>query len=213
MTVEAYPLHWPPEVPRTPESDRRRANFSARKDTGAGYRMQRRLTCAEAMGRLLFELERLGAINEVVSSNVALRLDGLPRSGQQAPDDPGVAVYWLQANSNGDHEQRCIPCDRWNRAEDNIAAVAAAIGAMRGLDRWVNDHTVQAAFSGFKALPEAIEEDWRAVLQVPEISDLAVVERAYRKLASRNHPDRPGGSHDQMARINKAWRQAQEALR
>ena len=50
----------------------------------------------EAVRRVRDELRRLGASDDdcVISSDLKLRLDGLPRSDQGQPRDPGVAVYW-----------------------------------------------------------------------------------------------------------------------
>ena len=44
-----------------------------------------------------------------------------------------------------------LACDRWLRVEDNIAAVAAHIGALRGIDRW-GVGSVRQAFAGYKRL-------------------------------------------------------------
>lgn len=53
---------------------------------------------------------------------------------------------------------------------------------------------------------------WRAVLGLPRSEcDVAVIKRAYRKLASTAHPDR-GGSNEQMSRLNKAMQQARDEL-
>ncbi len=206
-SIQAYPLHWPPGVPRTPEGQRQRARFSAARQTAHGYRSQQSLSLSEASDRLRTELDRLGAVNEVVSTNLTLRLDGWPRAGQRTPEDPGVAVYWLQATLNGYHEQRCIPCDRWDRIPDNIAAVAAAIGALRGLDRWVNDHAVNAAFSGFAALPHAPDpvDHWREVLELTGLNVVTVddVNSAFNRLSRIHHPDR-GGTDEAMQRLLKA---------
>ena len=79
----AYPLQWPPARPR--KTARRTARFS----NGGGS-----LTVAVALARRKNELDRLGARYPVISSNVKLRRDGLPRSGQPEPRDPGVARYF-----------------------------------------------------------------------------------------------------------------------
>ncbi len=203
MTVEAYPLHWPPGVPRTEPSKRQRARFSSKRADG---RWNTPVSMSDARRRLEAELRPLNAAHVVVSTNVALRRDGWPYANQNTPDDTGAAVYYSIGK-----EQLCHACDRWDRPEDNIAAIAAIIGALRGIDRWGNGHAVKAAFDGFKALSETINEDWRSVLQVPDCASLVVAKKAYRLLASRNHPDK-GGSEHQMARINQAWADAQEAL-
>lgn len=207
--VQAYPLHWPPGIARTPISKMQRARFS-RRLTDHAYKNKEQLTLAQAKKRLHDELRRLGARDVVISTNVVLRLDGEPRSGQREPDDPGVAVYWTQGK-----ERRCIPCDRWDRVPDNMAAVAAAIGALRGLDRWVNESVVSAAFTGFNALPspQAFAEDWRAVfgLDPDEAVTAADIQELYRRAAMTAHPDR-GGSEGAMARVNRARERALQEI-
>jgi hypothetical protein len=106
-------------------------------------------TVAQGVKRLDDELSRLDARNVVISTNLRVRLDSLPASGQREPDDPGVAVYFTL-----DGKRRCLPCDRWDRVADNMIAIAKFIDAMRGQLRWgVGD--VGAIFEGFKALPPA----------------------------------------------------------
>jgi len=169
---------------------------------------------ADATARLMAELDRLGARHPVLSTNLALRNDGLPRSGQRMPDDPGVAVYF---HLEGD--PHCLPCDRWDRVADNIAAIAKHIEATRGQLRWgVGD--VRTAFAGFRALPGRGETTvgtgappWWQVLKVPADATLDVARAAYRALAAKYHPDKPGGDAGAMAAINRAWEQAQEKRR
>lgn len=213
IPTEAYPLTWPARWPRT--KDRQRARFS-RKEIQTGRRLDgttwsyprnREMTIASALDRLRDELRRFGAESVIVSSNVETRLDGEPRSGRRAPDDPGVAVYFRLKS-----EPYCLPCDRWDRVADNIAAVAAHVGAMRGMERWgvgkTSDH-----FAGFKALPPAGGGSpdsnpvprWDHVLGVAHHSPTEVVQAAYRALASKHHPDKPGGDAGAMAAINRAF--------
>ena len=85
----------------------------------------------DATSRLIHECRLLGAANVIVSTNVAVRRDGLPYARQRTPEDPGAAVYFkLESVPEG----LVLACDRWLRVEDNVAAVAAHIGALRGID-------------------------------------------------------------------------------
>ena len=100
----------------------------------------------------------------------------------------------------------CMPCDKWNRVADNIAAVAAHLKAMRGQERW-GVGTIEQAFEGYLALPEhtgQAQRDWWVVLGVAPDAPKDVVSAAYRKAARMAHPDN-GGSHDRMAEINAAY--------
>src|SRR5690606_9584801 len=130
-TMEAYPLQWPDGWPRTDRPAR------ARFDT----------SFARARAELLNELRLLGATGVVISSNIELRRDGLPYANAKQPDDRGMAVYFTLRG-----EQQCIPCDVWDRTEDNLQAIRLTVAALRGLDRWGAKEMVNAAFRGFKAL-------------------------------------------------------------
>ncbi|WP_238602705.1 J domain-containing protein [Fimbriiglobus ruber] len=60
---------------------------------------------------------------------------------------------------------------------------------------------VQQAFTGFVALPSNSPWD---VLGLKAGANRSEVEVAYREKAKSCHPDRPSGSHEQMARLNAA---------
>ena len=83
-----------------------------------------------AVERVLEELRRLDGAGEddvVISTNLRTRLDGLPRSDQPKPEDPGAAVYWQPPIG----EMRCMAVDRYTEVEDNLAAIAATRNAGR----------------------------------------------------------------------------------
>ncbi len=183
----AYPLAWPDGWPKH-----------------KGYREKwpsggKPMTLAAALKECQAELARLGARNVVLSSNVTL--------GIESPADPGVVAYCTY-----DGMQVAIPCDRWNTVAGNLRAIAKTIEAMRGMERWGAKHMIRAMFTGFVALPAP--EDWRAVLGFAPHArpDLAAAESAYRIRARDAHPDVPGGSHDAMARLNRAIEQARKEL-
>lgn len=211
----AYPLYWPMAWKRTPSGRRERARFGRQSGEwinptgvpGEGYRNQRRksLSLPQARDRLTAELDRLGARAPVLSTNLELRLDGLPRGGQRAPDDPGVAVYF---NLKG--RPIVLACDRWDRVEDNVAAMAAHVGAMRGMDRW-GVGNVEQAFAGYAALPApdpTVLRPWWEVLGYSTPIPLSAAEAAYRSLAKISHPDYLAGSHAKMAELNRAIAEA-----
>lgn len=191
-----FPLSWPTGWKRTAPGARQRARFKTNRSDPTTYRGFGRLTVAEAMGRLTIELDRLGAAAVLLSSNVNIRLDGLPRSGQAEPQDPGVAVYFGLRG-----KPRCLACDRWTRAADNIASIAAHVAAIRAVDRY-GVGTLDQAFAGYSQLPPAATE-WWIVLGVRADSGREAILDAHRSLAFKHHPDR-GGSAELMARINGA---------
>ena len=163
--------------------------------SGRSYDTKEALSVSEATKRLMRELDLLGAANEVLSSNVALRLDGLPRSGQGEPADPGVALYFSLFGKD-----TVLACDKWDRVADNIVAIAKHIEALRGMDRW-GVGTLEQAFTGYQALPAP--EQWWQVLGVSSGATEAEIKAAYRGLAPKAHPD-SGGSDAAMARLNTA---------
>jgi len=156
--TEAYPLAWPTGWKRTPALNRTRAKFGKKEfvDRGLsadgkqlGWYSKGQLSIAQGTERVLNVLNQMGFNKSVViSSNLALRNDGLPRSAQRAPDDPGVAVYWGQGQ-----KARCIAVDRYDRVADNLAAIAATLEAMRAIERHGGAAILDRAFTGFTALP------------------------------------------------------------
>lgn len=191
--TQAYPLHWPTGWPRA--TQRKTASFNAKRHNGR-YVETQKLTVADARERLSSELELLRVKSPVLSTNVELRLDGQPRSGQPEPRDPGAAVYFQI-----DGQPTALACDKWDRVADNIAALAKHIEALRGMDRW-GVGTAKQAFAGYQALPAP--EEWWQVLGVSESASKAEIEAAYRAKAKTAHPDMAGGSDAAMARLNAA---------
>jgi curved DNA-binding protein CbpA len=71
---------------------------------------------------------------------------------------------------------------------------------------------MEAAFSGFAALPERTEASaWYRVLNVPINASLEQAETAYREAAKVQHPDN-GGDQAAMAGLNLAIAEARRAI-
>lgn len=199
--IEAFPLCWPTGRPRTPHYQRESARF----DT----------SFARVRDNIVREVELLtntrrgiwGNAGIIISTNIPLRRDGLPLANQRKPDDVGVAVYFTYKK-----QQRCFACDRWNAVEDNMQAIAKTIEALRGIARWGTGDMLDAAFTGFTALPVPAAREWWEVLGATRTASIDEARAAYRRAASAAHPDR-GGTDARMAEINRAWQQAQEAAR
>ncbi len=168
--------------------------------------MREGISLDAATRELTGELRMLGAKNLVLSTNLELRRDGLPRSGQRKPDDCGVAVYFTK-----DNRQLCFACDRWDRVEDNIVAVAKTIEALRGIERWGTGDMIQAAFTGFQALPPVPGtmpgRPWWEVFGLPvgRSTLTAEVEARYLGLVRQWHPDRNGGDDTRFKEVNEAY--------
>jgi hypothetical protein len=217
MNAQRYPLSWPIGWARTPSGTRTRATFGKTSTTygtadAAGNRprrdVRRQLTPADAALRLDKEIERLGGGDAILSTNLRLRLDGVPRSDQGEPSDPGAAVYF----SLSARQAICLACDRWDRVADNIAALAAHIDALRRIERY-GVGKLEQAFRGYLALPPmAGGVEWWRVLDVSADATLEDVEAAFRAKARDAHPDR-GGDGATMARLSEAREAARRALR
>lgn len=182
MTVEAYPLQWPAGKPR--------ASFPE------ASRFDRSRSLAVSLKGLLNEIRLLGGSLPVISTNIKLRLDGLPYSNQAQPRDKGVAVYFTLKK-----QPMCFACDRWDRVEDNLYAIAMTIGALRGIERWGSGSMVEQAFTGFVAIP-APKSPWD-VLGVPRGASQDEIDSAYREQAKKAHPD-AGGTPESMQELNEA---------
>lgn len=206
-TVAPHPLQWPIGRSRTPRSHRKNGRFTEQSSAAAYTRMVP-ISIATALSRLDDEVTKIGAKLAVLSSNLDLRLDGRPRSGQRDPEDPGVALYY-QLNGR----PYCLPCDTYHGAGDNIAAIAAHIEATRAIERY-GVATLAEMFSGFAALPPpASKREWWRVLEVPRDATTVDVEAAHRSLIRQFHPD--GGrtpDAERAAEINAARDEALKAL-
>jgi hypothetical protein len=194
--IEAYPLAWPIGRKRTESWAREKARFD--------------VSFARARDDITREVTLLAGRYPdpqiIISTNVPLRRDGIPLAGQRSPDDVGVAVYFIYKK-----QQRCFACDRWKKIEDNMRAIAKTIEALRGIARWGTGDMLEAAFTGFTALPAPnSKKHWRDVLG-KDITHIDQARFMYRSLASQYHPDK-GGNSKQMAEINLAWEEAQREL-
>lgn len=199
--IEAYPLSWPAGWPRTAAALRRSAKFGQRRQNPSySWSTKYALTVAQATARLRDELERMGVAEGdlIISSNLTVRLDGLPRSGQSEPSDPGVAVYWQTAGK----PTRVMAIDAYDRVADNLAAIAATLDAMRAIERHGGAQILDRAFTGFQALPAA-GPPWYAILGVRPDATADDIREAYRAKAMSAHPDK-GGSHAAMSELNAA---------
>ena len=188
--IEAFPLCWPPTRPR-----------AKRKDDSA-----LRAPFAKSRDFIVKEVRLLGGTQLVVSTNIPLRRDGLPYAATTEPDDAGVAVYFTYKG-----KQMCFACDRWRKVASNMQAIAKTIEALRGVARWGTGDMMQAAFTGFAALPPpGATKSWRDVLGVEPFARKEEVEAAYKRLRSQHHPDK-GGDPAQFDLVQKAYEQSMGA--
>lgn len=217
--VKAYPLQWPAGWKRARPDRRFRGSFSKGERSystdGASSRITYKdLTVADAVQRVAAELRRMGVTENdmVISTNLKLRMDGLPRSDQPRPQDPGVAVYWIDRASG---TRRCMAIDMmYDIVEHNLAAIAATLDAMRAIERHGGAAILDRAFTGFTALPPplAAARPWREVLGVAfDERDAGRIRECYRICRSKTHPDK-GCSSEAYQAVDRAYEQAQREL-
>lgn len=188
--IPRWPLQWPAGWKRTAPHARRNTLFKSQ---------GKWVTTFTATQRLQDELERLGASGVTLSTNVELKLNGLPRSDVE-PTDPGCAVYFRFRG-----RATVLACDSYNTVGGNIAAIAAHIEALRRIDRY-GVGTLEQALAGYKALPADTAADWRAVLGfgVNEHVTAEQIIKRWKERARQVHPDLAGGSEDAMQQANRA---------
>lgn len=213
---KSFPLCWPEGWKRMPSAQRKRATFNRKErqystnsqGQQSSWQKTKDLSVADAVKRLLAELERMGVNdwNIIISTNIPLRLDGLPRSDKE-PSDPGAAVYW---KVNDKAPMRCMAIDRYDRVADNLAAISATLEAMRAIERHGGATILDRAFLGFAALPAKASQPWREVLGIATTAAATwpMVEERFRSLVMVHHPDK-GGDRNKFEQIT----QAREAAR
>jgi hypothetical protein len=202
----ASPLHWPAGRQRTPRHQRKRNP------------LWKGATVSTACAEIELEVERMGGSDLVVSTNLALRIDGLPRSGQPEPEDGGAAVFFERKG-----KRIALACDRWSTVRENLRAIGMHLEAIRGQERW-GVGTLDEAFAGYQALPEpGAPRHWSAVLGIERdvaesmrrVGDLEtrrfLLRQAYHRRAAVVHPD-GGGTHEAFVELQKAYEAARLEL-
>lgn len=206
LNIDAYPCYWPEGWVRTPSHRRKDSKY--------------KFTFARARDEITRQLKLMGAREIVISTNIPLRLDGLPLANRSEPDDPAVAVYWAERGEwdvraqRNTYKHRVIACDHWRRVYENMHAVNKSLDALRALQRAGATQVIEKAFTGFTALAASNPaRGWREVFGLHPTRPVmrTEIDAMYRELAALRHPDR-GGSHEQMTELNVAREQALREL-
>lgn len=179
-----YPLQWLPQQPRTKRPSR--ARFGNHSPSKAG-------------DYLIDELNRLGAKNCVISSNLQQRARGNGFYVNQKVDDAGVVVYFQLKD-----QPKAMACDRWDKVEHNLWALYLSVSAIRGLERWGGSQFLDGLFTGFKALPSP---DDVVITEVNYFKDVEDIDRKYRELAKKLHPDVNNGNHTAFLVMKRQYEQ------
>jgi hypothetical protein len=200
--VHAYPLHWPTGYPRSNRQDKPIFKYVT---------VDKAVTELNRQLRLLGVRPDGGRLEAIISTNIPLRYDGMPRSeySRSKITDYGVAVYF---RLNGNDLVLC--CDKFNSVESNVKAIAITSDDMRRIERNGVSDFIKKAFTGFKALPENTREWWRVLgwENKPAQTDRTnwiITKDQYKLLAKSSHPDN-GGQVSLMADLNRAMSEAKE---
>lgn len=196
--ITNFPLAWPAKQTRTETSKRKRAAFFSRIRRGYSYGADRKHSIAESARELELEIKRMGGRDMIISSNLKIKSNGLPYSGQRNPDDSGVAVYF-----NWQKRDLVFACDKWLDVEDNLWAIVKHIEALRGQERW-GVGSLDQAFMGYMALPDPDARQWWEVLNVAPTARDEEIRAAYIHLAKQHHPD-AGGDAAVFDQVQKAY--------
>jgi hypothetical protein len=183
---DAYPLQWPDGWPRTkfPRDSRYKRNPES-----------------YIRNELLDSIRKLGGTLPIISSNVEVRLDGLPYANRRLPEDGGIAVYWVR-----DGKQEVMACDRWKRPWENMRAVYHAIEGLRSMERAGATQIMERAFQAFQLPTGSSKRSWQELLG-DDIHDADDARAAFRERAKHLHPDQ-GGDIEKFQELEQAYREA-----
>lgn len=192
--IESYPLYWPEGRLRTSSHRRKDSKFKP--------------NFAQCRDDLMQEIKRLGGRKQILSTNIPLRLDGLPYANTREPDDPGVAVYFDYKG-----KPMCFACDQYRKTRENIRAISLTIKSIRAIERYGSSDMMERAFRGFTAIPETTGEPWRSVFGFSATESISedILDSKFRELAHIHHPDK-GGTSEGFQRILNARNDARRAL-
>src|SRR5690349_8061618 len=116
-SIRSYPLYWPEGWPRAKAHEIKRSLFG-------DHSVKEGVTMANNEVRLF------GGRDLIISSNLELKLDGLPKSNQRQPTDRGVAIFFKR---NG--QDMALACDIYTTVEDNLWALYRTLAALRQIER------------------------------------------------------------------------------
>jgi len=193
IEYEFRPLEggWPGERTR----NRQRARFNAK--------FNRTL---DDLQRELAQLQARQVVIQIDANASEIRRDGMLRSDAKVKG-PGVVLSF-----NSKHGPLSYPCDTYHDWQDNLRAIALALGALRAVDRYgVTKRAEQ--YKGWQKLPAPPDQ----ALTLPEASGVieAIIgtrvdwrepyqSNAIRRCEQMTHPDLPGGDATRFKRVQTA---------
>lgn len=191
-----------------------------REETRTRTRAPFRSGWGDTMNVLHLELRKLGNDGHVWSRasfapsvlQIALReqdfrRDGLPRASA-IPTMPGVILH-VESNKG----PLSFPCDKFDRWQDNLRAIALGLQALRKVDRYgITPGNEQ--YRGWQAIESKPAEShftadtaerflWEIAGAIG-VGEVPTINNAYRRARAKAHPDRNGGDR-------ALWDQVEEA--
>lgn len=138
-----------------------------------------------------------------------IRNDGWPRAGINKPKSPGVILTFRREGKTVS-----MPCDRFDRWEDNLRAIALSLAVLRSVDRYGVTQSGEQ-YRGWESLPapdkntpsrsDAAEiiARWSGIKAYLIIADGSTCRDAVNEAMRRTHPDK-GGSADDFRLVREA---------
>lgn len=199
--IEQWP--WPAHL--LEDEDRRRAPFSA--SWGSTL---------DLLDRELYQVDARTPVLQLALDESAFRLDGYPRAQARA-EHPGVILSFDRPRVAGGVESLSFPCDRFDRWQDNVRAIALALEALRKVDRYgITPNGEQ--YTGWRAIGSAtpmpagmtIDEAWSIIGSFgdrpisEQRTDPEQLRAALRKARGFAHPDRHDGDRTLWDQVEQA---------
>lgn len=148
------------------------------------------------------------AILQIAMRERDFRIDGMPRANA-IPSHPGVIL-----NVESTKGPLSFPCDKFDRWQDNLRAIALGLEALRKIDRYgitPGDEQYRGwrALESKGSLPAWTAEDAEKFLRNLANNDgrgldLGSLPQMYRRAKGLAHPDRNGGAREQWDKVEHA---------
>jgi hypothetical protein len=190
--IWTYPLNWPPGWPKS--------------TSGPGTF---KVGLVEAEQELVQELDRLNTSNAYLSSDNPVTASGRPKNDFGQGKAP-VVLHFSRAG-----QELTIPCDKFSDLRGNVRAIGLTLEAIRRMERYGTSQMMDAALSGFAALPAQangggrVRRPWHEVLGVAPDASPELIKAAYKVAQAKTHPD-VGGNNEAFQEVQDAY---QEAIR
>jgi len=165
-------------------------------------------TYTQTMELLRGELSKLNARDIFIHLWLGfgqIKLDGTPYADAR-PTQPGVILSFT-----GKHGAVQIPCDTFDKWQDNLRAIALSLEALRKVDRYGCSKKGEQ-YRGWTALPPASsdiltpQDAANFIAQYciyPPHAIVKELDAAYKEAARKCHPD-TGGTHELFLKLQKA---------